>query len=253
MAVTVAQRWVVEGGSLLTPWVPSRLVNCGGRVFLELKTADRKLASLLGLQGGHEQRFTSVVRQLRNHAVDDVILASMRVNDPLGQFDHVTKEDRASFPADALPDTVTIELPEVTYNGEVGGACTMTCLAEIARFKCAAIELTSDNLHYVRVATLALAGEHTDELHFAPNLSTRKKRPAESKVVISSKFVKADYRRKSLYTRWTDPDGRVKRHYHQPTAWGPDEIAQAEQDLVEWKNMNDNGVGEVGADANADG
>ena len=39
----VEQRWVVEGGPLRKPWLPKHVVDCDGRPFAELKTADKSM------------------------------------------------------------------------------------------------------------------------------------------------------------------------------------------------------------------
>ena len=79
---------------------------------------------------------------------------------------------------------------------------------------------------------LWLTSDHTDELHFAPNLSRRSKRPAETKIVLSSKCARADYRRKALVVEYTDADRRKRKHWLKPKAWEADEIAQAETDIL---------------------
>ena len=183
---------------------------------------------------------TNILRQLRNQAVDDIILAAMRRDDPLGQYDRVSKQDRAKVAPDALPETVAILLPDVTYNDEIAGACTMTALVEIAPLKCASIELTSQNLNYLRVASLALQSDHTDELHFAGTLSRRKRKvSAECKVETPLKMAGVDYRRHSMFIEWTDGGGRKKKHYQKPARWESEEIVQTEQDLLQWKSEND--------------
>ena len=241
MAITVGKPWVIQGGSLARPWLPARVMECAGSAFFECRSEDNKLRAFLGMPRGDQCcRILSIIRQLRNQKVDALILEAMKANDPLGQYDNVAEVDRASTSADDLPLTVGVELPEIVYNDEVAGACKITCLVETAPKRCVSIELTADNLKYLRVATMALTTDHTDELHFAPNLSRRSKRPAETKIMLSSKRVRADYRRKALVVEYTDADDRKRKHSHKPKAWEADEIAQTEADLLAWKGENDN-------------
>ena len=67
---------------------------------------------------------------------------------------------------------------------------------------------------------------------------------AECKVETPLKMAGVDYRRHSMFIEWTDGDGRKKRHYEKPARWDSEEIAQTEQNLLEWKSRHERAVEE---------
>ena len=219
------KRWVIQGGSLSRksgPWCP-RVVHAADSVFIELKTTDNKLRKFMG----DGKDITGIVRELRNRAVE---MEVMRLR--------FHSRDRTKV-SESLPETVTIHLPEVEYEGEVAAACTMTCIAD-GKLQCPAIELTADNMTYLRLAGLALTLDDYDESMFAQGFKKRLKTPEESKVETPSKdHVKADYGRKTLFTKWTDMTGRKRKHYKKPRDWTHTEITKTGNLLIDWKQDND--------------
>ena len=189
MTIKIAKRWVIEGGGLKTPWVLGRVVEAENSVFLDLQTADCNLASFCS---AGSMPFLNILRQLMNTAVDNLVLAQMRTDDPLGKYHSIPEGCRARVMACAtMPKTAVIELPEVKFNDEVASECAMTVLVENAQLNCVAMELTSANMHYVRVATLAIAADEIDEEYFDSSAPTRK-RPVQEHRVTQSKYVRVE-------------------------------------------------------------
>ena len=204
-------------------------MEVGHRNFIELKTPDGKLRSFLG----DDIAILGVLRQLRNRAVDVIILGLMHESDPYGEYNEVSRRDRATH-ADNLPETVDIQLPSVPCKEESVDACTMTCLAAPNICDCVAIELTPANLKYVRVAGQALTTEECDECHFDADLNKKSKRRPDEEIITTTTGIKVDYRRKSLYMTWMDPDGRAHKKYIKPVAWTQAEIEKTESLLLRW-------------------
>ena len=122
----------------------------------------------------------------------------------------------------------------------LSAACTTTCIASASKLQCPAIELTAANLKYLRLAGLALTLDDYDESMFAQGFKKRLKTPDESKVETPSKdHVKADYGRKTLFTKWTDMTGRKRKHYKKPRDWTHTEITKTGNLLIDWKQDND--------------
>ena len=82
----VEQRWVVEGGPLRKPWLPKHVVDCDGRPFVELKTADRSINQFCDRAVKTCVPVLNVLRHLRNQVVNDEILKHLRMVDPLGTY-----------------------------------------------------------------------------------------------------------------------------------------------------------------------
>ena len=226
MEFTVQKRWVIQGGSLTTkggPWCP-HVVQAADSVFIELKTTDNKLRKFMG----DGKDITDVVRELRNRAVDtEATRLCLR------------SCDRTTW-CESLPETVTIDLPDVEYKEEVAAACTMTCIASASKLQCPAIELTAANLTYLRLAGLALTLDEYDVSMFVPGFRKRQRTPAENRVETPSKHhVKTDYRRKTLFAKWTDMDGRKRKHYEKPTDWTQAEITKTGYSIMDWLQEND--------------
>ena len=104
MAITVGKRWVIEGGSLVYPWLPTRVVECAGSAYFECRSEDNKLRKFLGMPRGEQCcRILSIIRQLRNQNVDALILDLMKVDNPFGQYDNIAEVDRSKFSVEACP------------------------------------------------------------------------------------------------------------------------------------------------------
>ena len=82
----IEQRWAVEGGSLKKPWLPKHVVDCDGRPFVELKTADRSINQFCDRAVKTCVPVLNVLRHLRNQVVNDEILKHLRMVDPLGTY-----------------------------------------------------------------------------------------------------------------------------------------------------------------------
>lgn len=112
----------VEGGYLREPWVIEPTLE-GGRPFISLHHADRKLARCIGLpcEGRAPFKGTTLfpyVAKLRNAMVDRLIFESKQKSDPMGdaasihKVGHVTVKHRGKeFENANIPKVIEIELP----------------------------------------------------------------------------------------------------------------------------------------------
>ena len=234
---SVAKEWVIRGGDLQRPWMPGgAAVNIDGLDFLKLNTHSN-LSSFCGIRTGRTRPpmpILEVLRKLRNSAVERVALETMKEEDEMWCQDELPRNNLRL--TSSMPRTVKIMLPSVeSYNEESCGACELNAIADLNQNKSVHIEL-SNALHYMRVASLALDEGGINENHFTENAGAKRKRLDDSdRVELESPNVKADYRRRSLFIKFLDADGRPHRHYRKPTAWDVDEIAKAEGELVEWE------------------
>ena len=156
-ALRVVQRWVVEGGSLKKPWFVPRVVDCAGKHFVELKTIDSSLSQFCDRPSKQCLPLLNILRQLRNQAVDGVVLEQLRIADPMGTYENAPRNWRSILRGDAeLPETVNVNLP--VFHGPDGclDGCEMTLLFEDRRAKSVAMELTSENVTYLRSASRAI-------------------------------------------------------------------------------------------------
>ena len=238
---SAAREWVIRGGDLRGGWIPGdAAVTIDGLDFLKL-TTHSSLGSVCGRKEGRRRPLmpiVDVIRKLRNSAVERVALATMKEEDEMWRQDELPHGWRNNLKlTSSMPRTVTIKLPSVeSYNGESSGACELKVIADVNQNKCVHIELSNNALHYMRVASLALDEGGINENHFTENAGAKRKRLDDSdRVELESPNVKADYRRRSLFIKFLDADGRPHRHYRKPTAWDVDEIAKAEGELVEWE------------------
>ena len=241
MAVTVCKRWVIEGGRLKTPWVPSRLVDVGDAHFIELESQNSRLASFLGFQRV-DQKHDSVLkalRHLRNEAIDELFLADIKENDPMGHYSCLPKGFNRGTSRATLPEYVEVDLPEVTAEG-MTAETNMKILVERNPLKVIAMELSESNLVWLRLAVLAVDKGDFDvaDLTASPPPKKKQRRGVIDLVELSSKHVQPDYRRRSLFTRYTNADGIIKRHYLKPTEWDTEAITTTERDLLVWLIQN---------------
>ena len=156
----IEQRWAVAEGSLKKPWIPRNVVDCDGRPFVELKTADRDINRLCDLARKKDVPLLNVLRHLRNQRVNVEILKLLKEADPFGAYLTIPVFWRNVLGPDGvseLPKTVNVTVPP--FNGPDGmvNACEMTLLFDDRKVKPVTMELTSDNLMYMRAASRAMA------------------------------------------------------------------------------------------------
>ena len=153
-ALRVVKRWVVEGGSLKKPWLIPRVVDCAGKHFVELKTTDLGLSQFCDRPSKQCVPLLDVLRQLRNQVVDEAVLEQLKENDPIGTYERAPPNWRSLVEP---PETVSVALPAFHSPDGVQDGCEMTLLFEEHKTKPVAMELTPDNLTYLRSASMAFS------------------------------------------------------------------------------------------------
>ena len=134
--VRVSLRWVVEGDSLKKPWVVPHVMECAGKPFVELRTTDVSLSQFLDRPPRGSVQLLDILRQLRNQAVDGVVLEQLKIADPMWTSEKAPLNWRRRLDGHAeLPETVNVKLPP--FHGPDGGldGCEMTLLFEDRRKK----------------------------------------------------------------------------------------------------------------------
>ena len=245
-ALRVVKRWAVEGGPLKKPWLISRVLDCAGKHFVELKTTDLGLSQFCDRPSKKCVPLLDILRQLRNQVVDEAVLEQLRNADPLGTYERTPPHWRCIVEP---PETVSVTLPAFHGPDGVHDGCEMTLLFEEQRCKSVAMELTPDNLTYLRSASMAINAGSLSAEAFG-NCRKRRRRAEAERVVLDTPIVKASYSRHSMYVVWTNAHGRKARHFKKPASWTIADIRAAESALLRWRLsrhhvMNDDGVYEL--------
>ena len=245
-ALRVVQRWAVEGGPLKKPWLISRVVDCDGKHFVELKTTDVGLSQFCDRPSKQCVPLLDVLRQLRNQAVDEAVLEQLKENDPIGTYERAPPNWRNLVDP---PETVNVVLQAFNSPDGVQDGCEMTLLFEEHKTKPVAMELTPDNLTYLRSASMAFSAGSLSAEAFG-NCRKRRRRLEGERILLDTPIVKCAYQDRSMYVEWTNADGKKARHFKKPASWNMEEIRAAESDLLRWRLerhhvMNDDGVYEL--------
>ncbi|CAK0848165.1 unnamed protein product, partial [Prorocentrum cordatum] len=142
MSAYVSMRAVIEGGGLKEPWMPRTIVHSGGIAFIEVSLVDRRLFQFVDIQNPTnrnapfaQNHFFKELKALRNAASDIAIWEYMKSRDPLlsdqSDQDKLIKAYKKNIDESAMPAYVTVQLPEVEFNG---GGVALKCepIAEAA-------------------------------------------------------------------------------------------------------------------------
>ena len=246
----IEQRWAVSEGSLKKPWAIRNVVDCDGRPFVELKTSDRDINHLFDMPKDQPFPLLNVLRHLRNQRVDDEIFKHLKLADPLGTYEKIPVFwERVLGPdgVSALPKTVNVTLP--SFNGPDGmiNACEMTLLFDDRRITPVTMELTSDNVMYLRAASKAIAAGNSSAESFGNCPKRRRLLQDEGDAPHLESVVKYDASRKSLFVNWTNADGKKKRHFHKPKTWKAADVDAAQSNLVRWRHAHHHVANDDGA------
>ena len=236
--VRVSLRWVVEGDSLKKPWVVPRVMECAGKIFVELRTTDVSLSQFLDRPPRGSVQLLDILRQLRNQAVDVVVLEHLKIADPMGTYATPPRCWRCMLENNStLPETVNVKLPP--FHGTHGAleGCEMTLLFESNRSKAISMELTSENATYLRSASKAIEAGSLQAECFG-NCRKRRRRARSDIVMPDGSVVKADNVRQTLYVKWTNVDGIKARHYQKPVLWKRRHIAATRRALRRWRQAH---------------
>ena len=235
-AFRVAKRWVVEGGPLKKPWCPLHVVDCAGKPFAELKTTDSYLSQLCDRPAKQCLQLLKILRHLRNQAVDGVVLEKLKIADPMSSYTKVPPYWRSVLPVDAgLPDTVNVKLPPFRGPDGMPDGCEMTFLFEARRGKPVFMELTPENLTYLRSASVAIDAGNLSAERFGNFPKRRRLSEAARFVRDYDPIVKVDSTRPSLYVFWTTVDGRKARHFRKPASWTAVDVNATQAALRRWR------------------
>ena len=109
------------------------------------------------------------------------------------------------------------------------------------------MEMTSENLMYLRAASRAITTGKLSRESFG-NCPKRRRINQDVRDVPSfESIVKYDGTRPSLYVSWTTADGKKKRHFQKPKSWKAADLDATESDLVRWREANHHVVNDDGA------
>ena len=237
MAMRVYKKWVIDGGGFKNAvWVVPHVVETDeGLPCVELHMQNSRFPRLFELTQA-QLPFFDVVRDLRNKAVDEIIAQQRREENPLGANEGIV--DRRGVRLVSLPATTWLELPRVTYRALAAPECKMIVVMELKKHKCASVELSLQNLQYLRVASLAMDADEVDAEFFSSNIVSRKRRREDEKITLNSHHVRISYSRYTLIATWYDADGRSKLRCMRPAAWDEEEIRATEQRLLCWVRLH---------------
>ena len=216
METTITQRIVIEGGSLPrgSHWVPDELSVVGGEPYIPLSHRDRKLAAYCGIDRSVSSPFKDCAWMLglklrRNEVVLDAATQAATEQDVIGALGGniplVRKFSKIDF--DSLPNHVYIDMPAVELDGERVEAMRLRVLVESDPKRMVRLHLDPSSLSYIRLAIRESCSRGE---------SVVKRRKFIDRISCEVPHVMFDYRRQSLYTNYTDQDGREKRKYQKP-------------------------------------
>ena len=218
--------------------------------FVALHMNEYMLHAFCGARGPNESplkksNFLDHLRQKRNNAVDQQILAKMYESEPHLKPDHLPKGAKKLVDPSTLPPIVSVRFPAVTYRGESSPEIDVLMPLEVNPLKCVSIACDVGTLNWLRLSVMTWEGE-------------RKKRKAPSeRMETGYTFIVPDYRRASLKVNYRNADGAQKVKFCKPAAWEPDCVSHTCDTLIEWLRENhyalsDDGVWALASDLKAD-
>ena len=216
---------LISGGSCkLQPWCLTSVETVQGCEFVRLSKSDNGFARFVAGSGKgiRHMVYLSTIRQLRTEA-------TLRCLSEGSLFDSIptkaakSHHKRRCVEAQSrgeLPQVVDVEMPPIATHGVP--AMTMRMLSCIDINAAPSIELTPDNLHYVRMGMLSSTAE------------------VRSQSV--SKGVRWDSKRKAYIAKRNDAEGKVKYKTFRPDDV-EDEVdcASAQEHATRWADGDDVG------------
>ena len=162
----------IHGGKLKSsvPWTVNDIHTVDGVDFVHLSKKDNGLNRFVtGKQGGalRDSNFLDILKKHRN-------IAMLTCKQEINAFGVVaaptpyrSRQMRASNREGEQPEVLELDLPEVVCEGETAAAITMKVKAPSSDIKADGIcvELTVQNLNYIRVAMKASIGMKTGARH----------------------------------------------------------------------------------------
>lgn len=231
MSVSVSMRTVIEGGGLKEPWIPRTIVHSGGIAFIEVSLMDRRLFQFVDIQNPTnrnapfaQNHFFKELKALRNAASDIAIWEYMKSRDPLlsdqSDQDKLIKAYKKNIDESAMPAYVTVQLPEVEFNG--GGVAlkcepiAVRCIFSASAISKVHVECTESVLTYIRCAALKAAEDD----------GTEKQKRGLSGVP----GVRCDKRRRVVYVV-VKSHNSSRRIYQKPVEWNDTCILHCAREL----------------------
>ena len=154
------------------------------------------------------------LKDKRNRAVDDAIIADIKRTDPMSQVRDVSKEIRRQYDGGGnLERYVAVAFAAMVVGQESIAATFVPMLCETCQYKCVAVELSEASLTCVRLAamTFVRSGGH--------DVPSKRRRIAEERITTGYTFVRVDYRRKAFWVSIVKEDGASCKKYKKPTTW----------------------------------
>ena len=158
---------------------------------------------------------------MRNASVDEKLLQHLRAEDTMASYARLPPN--AKRDVSALPPTIAIAVPVADGGG------VLQVMTDGQTRKNAWVELSEHSIAVVREALLA----RIKRAATAPR-GKRAYRNARERVACSYASIKPDYRRKTVYVRYTDADGQPKTKHARCSAFNAETMATAENELVEF-------------------
>ena len=198
--ITLRLCWVVEGGSLAHPWVPSTTVVDNSQ-FVTLSKRDKHVMALLGLRSGcKEPTILDYAIRLRNKLVDRKILQkSMEDADPLAECEGYASRKSRRIMVDDIDHVLELAIPQL---GDTP-AYSMKVLSSSRKQDNLSMELTTDNLNYLMTV---------NQSDIISEIAQPIQDKVEVEVPIEERNVKYNHGRRFAYVRYRTADGVWKQH-----------------------------------------
>ena len=198
-------------------WVPQCIKVIDGVQFVDLRQTDNRLALLPGLDHSGKAKYFSKtmlledLRNARNARVEEILLDHLHAQNPCEQPACLPEGfNRMLVNPDDLPQVMDV------YITNVSPTFKMKMVVELMQLRVSSIELSMADFAWLENVATVSAVETPHK---------RQTRRPEDRVEMPTPEAKFDYRRKSVYMRCKDADGRVHLKYLKPTTTAIDGIA----------------------------
>ncbi len=200
--------------------MPREVKSVEGQRYIQLSAGDRQFARFVGVDPAG---FAHSLREERNVAVDELIVAHLKKSDSmLIRVNHVSlAKARKQIDAADLNAHVVIHLPAVDGVDEDASvpAVDIKLLTEVARNRVVSVEATATALASVRAAALQRGAD-------------RKRTCSKMKTCEDATGVFCDKRRKHCYILWGPDDDQRRRISRKPEQWDQFHINLCAQELA---------------------
>lgn len=222
MPCTVGTRHYIDGGGLQHSWYPHDVCRVGEDIFVALHNNEYKLKtffrskdlSVCPIDAG----FLQHLRELRNVAVDRILLEHFRKDDPLcTELPHAA---RSLVDASALPRVVQLTFPAMVVEGLEVPERAVEVICDLVPNAVTKVKLDGDMLETLRAAAISLALSGVGP-------GKRNRRAKRDRVRTGYDFIFPDYRREQLWATYRDGDGVERRLSERADLSSEDDLARA--------------------------